>query len=264
MKPFLHKSLAILKKSSPTVLTIVGAAGVIVTAVLAVRATPKVLILCERLRTDKEFDGKEEPTKFEYVKETWKCYIPAAVAGISTIACIFGANILNKRQQAVITSAYVFLDNAFKEYKAKVKELYGEEADVKTQQEILKEKYKSGDYPLAGDNCLFYEELYDKYFERTRSEVAQAEAELNKQFAEEGFATLNDFYRFLGLETTSFGDFLGWSYSAGSGIYGYAWIDFEHLLVEMNDGMECYLIKTPSSPPTPDYLSGFESSSTQE
>lgn len=59
------------------------------------------------------------------------CYIPAAISGTATIFCIFGANVLSKRQQAALTSAYALLNDSYNNYKDKLKELYGEEAHQK-------------------------------------------------------------------------------------------------------------------------------------
>lgn len=95
-----------LKKASPTILTCLGAIGVVVTAVLAVKATPKAM---EMVKADsrKNHDGDPNAaTKVEVIKSCWKCYIPAVVTGTATITCIFGANVLNRRQQASLTSAY--------------------------------------------------------------------------------------------------------------------------------------------------------------
>lgn len=47
----------------------------------------------------------------------WKCYIPTAAFGLSTIACIMGANALNSRKQAALTSAYALINQSYKEYK---------------------------------------------------------------------------------------------------------------------------------------------------
>jgi len=256
---FCGKSLACIGKSSPTILTIIGATGVILSIITAVKATPKAMRLIDHakyVKTIPEPDNfSQDFTTTDYVKTVWKCYIPTAVIAGSTIACILGANILNKHQQAVITSAYVFIDNAFREYKDKIKELYGEEVNIKAREELVKEKYNSEEHQMLGENLLFYEEYYDSYFERTREEVIDAEAKLNKTFAENGFATLNMFYEFLHLEPKSIGDFLGWSYMRGSELYGYSWIEFDHKLVVQNDGLECTIIGFPCSPPTLDYLS---------
>ena len=98
-----------LKKASPTILTCIGAAGVVATAVLAVKATPKADSL---IKADSRRNHDGDPyaaTKLEAVKSCWKCYIPAAATGVATIICIFGANTLNKKQQASLASAYALV-----------------------------------------------------------------------------------------------------------------------------------------------------------
>ena len=70
----------------------------------------------------------------------WKCYIPTAAFGLSTIACIMGANALNSRKQAALTSAYALINQSYKEYKDKLKELYGEEAHNAIVDSIVSEK----------------------------------------------------------------------------------------------------------------------------
>ena len=122
-KQFLQKlcgrSKLCLKHNSSTILTCIGAVGVIVTAVSAVRATPKALKLLEDATDEKG----EELTKMEVVIVAGPSYIPSVVIGASTIMCIFGANVLNRRHQASLVSAYALADNSYKKYRAKVKDL---------------------------------------------------------------------------------------------------------------------------------------------
>lgn len=102
-----------LKKASPTILTCIGAAGVVATAVLAVKATPKADSL---IKADSRRNHDGDPyaaTKLEAVKSCWKCYIPAAATGVATIICIFGANTLNKKQQASLASAYALVNRSY-------------------------------------------------------------------------------------------------------------------------------------------------------
>lgn len=236
--------LPYLKHHSPTILTAIGAIGVVATAVTAVRATPKAMKLCEDLRLERVNNYEKEPTKVEYAMEAWPCYIPSVFIGAATITCIFGANVLNKRQQAAITSAYILLERSYKSYKDKVIELYGKETDQKVRQEVAKDKYKEEDVSKSSssETLLFYEEHYGKYFERTMLEVQDAEYRLNRKLAKEGEASLNDFFSFLGLNEQKIGDALGWSQEVICDFYNPAWIDFEHELVTMEDGMECYII----------------------
>ena len=64
----------------------------------------------------------------------------------------------------------------------------------------------------------------------------------------DGEASLNDFFELLGLNEMKIGDALGWSQECICDFYNPAWIDFEHELVTMEDGMECYIINILVSP----------------
>ena len=234
-----------LTQNSSTILTCMGAAGVIATAVLTGRATIKAVRIV---------DESEAHSKKEIVKAAWKEYIPAAGAGIATIACIFGANTLNKRQQAALMSAYALLDQTYKEYKSKVKEVLGEEAEQKVEDTIAEEKVS--DICPADGNLLFYEPNYGQGFERTMLEVQDAEYRLNQKFAVEGEASLNDFFELLGLNKTDTGDLIGWSQEMAWDNYNYTWIEFEHELKKTEGGREYYQINMPF-PPTFGYFVPF-------
>ena len=61
---------------------------------------------------------------------------------------------------------------------------------------------------------------------------------MNRNFMFQGIIPLNDFYEFLGLEKTEFGETVGWS-SCNGDIY---WIDFNHHKLTLEDGMEIFVI----------------------
>lgn len=215
-----QRSKIYLRKASPTILSGLGAAGVIVTSVLAVRATPKAL---RKIRADSKTNHDGDPeaySKLEAVKSAWVCYIPAAISGTATIFCIFGANVLNKRQQVALTSAYALLNDSYNNYKDKLKELYGEEAHQKIVDAIAAEKAKDVYITSTGlvrnssldfdehdpnDERLFYDAYSNRYFESS-----------------------------INLEG---GDTVGWSIDTG--IY---WIDFNHSKVTLDDGLEVLVI----------------------
>lgn len=111
------KILRGLKHHTPTLLSIVASLGVVATAALSVRATPKAVRVLNKRRAE----GEQKPNKLDMVKATWHLYIPAALVGISTIGCIFGANALNRRQQASLASAYALISQSYKEYQKKLK-----------------------------------------------------------------------------------------------------------------------------------------------
>ena len=213
-----------LTQNSSTILTCMGAAGVIATAVLTGRATIKAVRIVDEI---------EVHSKKEIVKAAWKEYIPAAGVGIATIACIFGANTLNKKQQAALMSAYALLDQTYK---------------------IAEEKVS--DICPADGKLLFYEPNYGQGFERTMLEVQDAEYRLNQKFAVEGEASLNDFFELLDLNKTDTGDLIGWSQEMAWDNYNYQWIEFEHELKKTEVGREYYQINMPF-PPTFGYFVPF-------
>lgn len=228
---------------SPIALTILGCAGVIATAVTAVKATPKALKIIE-----KEFEDVP-PTKKEAVEATWKCYIPSAIIGIATIGCIIGSTGISYKSQASLISAYTLLERSYKEYKDKVKELFGEDGEREVKTSIVRDHFMEGDHiptPL-GEKLIFYIDHYEDFFERTMLEVKDAEYELNRKFTREGLVTLNDFFRLLDLPETEIGELIGWNIDGAYDESGYFWIEFEHTLITM-DEVECYAIDTPYRP----------------
>jgi hypothetical protein len=158
------------KSVASTILTCLGSVGVIATAVMAVKDTPKAELLLDKAEEEK---GHEPLTKLEKVKAAAPAYIPTIITGVSTIACIFGANILNKRYQASLISAYALLDNSYKEYQNKVKELYGEDADTQLKKEIANEKYdKDGfEFEVLEGEQLFFDLTTMRYFSAPMDEV---------------------------------------------------------------------------------------------
>lgn len=236
-----------LKRASPTILSCIAAIGTVATAVLAVKATPKAIEYIQ-MNTGYNHDGvMEVPSKEEIVKATWKNYIPAVAVGLGTIVCILSANGLNRKQQATITSAYVLLENAYKEYKNKLKDIYGEETDTEVRKAVAKDNY-TGDPDVTDGKLLFYDEYSNRYFERTMEEVIDAEYHLNREFILEGDVKLNKFYELLGLPGTELGAVVGWDSESAAAFFGYQWIDFEHDLVVMDDGLECYIVHMPFAP----------------
>ena len=226
------------KRNASIILTCVGGIGVVATAVIAVKDTPKAMQIIEKAKEEKG----EDLTTAEKIKVAGPAYIPAIAIGISTLACIFGANALSKRSQASLVSAYALLDNSYKKYKKKVEELYGEDADTKIKGEIARDKYNETDILREDEKQLFYDYFSGRYFESTMEEVLKAEYELNRELHIKDYVGLNEFYDLLGLDGIQSGWDLGWSMRASLSHYWKKWIDFRHEKVEMEDGMECYIL----------------------
>ena len=246
MNAFINASKQFIKRNGSIILTCAGGVGVVVTAVMAVKATPEAMELIDRATNKKG----EKLTKVETVKVAWKPYIPSVLIGVSTLACVFGANTLNRKQQAALMSAYALLDNSYKEYKKKVEELYGEGVDRNVKNEIAKDHYDEEEFDDDyGDGLeLFYDEYSQRYFRSTLAHVIESEYMLNHMIAEDIGAFLNDFYDLLGLDEVDYGNYMGWSTFELVETYWYAWVEFEHTKVKMEDGMECTIITILTEP----------------
>lgn len=257
MNPMIKSGLSFLKKESPLILSILGSGGVIITAVLAGKATPTAI---ERIESKKAEKGSKL-TALETIRATGMTYGPTAIAGIATIGCILGANALNHRHQASLTSAYVLLSKNFSDYKRAVKDVYGEEAEAKVMQQIVLEP-RDGMHPYAQngfsyvdgidvlipetDEVLFYDEYSKRYFNATPARVLEAEYHLNRNYANRGEAALNEFYEFLGIDGIPEGKEVGWMISDDDDFY---WVDFNHIRVDLDDGkLDCIVIEYPMIP----------------
>lgn len=251
-----------IKKHSTTILTGVAVVGVAATAISAAKQTPKALRLIEE--AEKEKGAQLSAT--EKVVKAAPVYLPTALIGASTIACILGAQILNKKQQAGLASAYALVSASYNKYRSKVEEVFGENADGMVKHAIAEEKYEEAKVEKVAelsetsdidkefeDTVLFFDEYRNQFFETTIEHVKDAEYHLNRNFALRDYADLNEFYAFLGLPPTELGAVLGWSIYAGEDMYGYQWIDFNHVKDVMDDGTEYYRLEMPFSP-TADYL----------
>lgn len=244
----MNKTQYFLKKHSSTILTVVGAVGVVGTAVLSVKATPKALVLLDEAEKEKG----EKLTPLEVVKTAWKPYIPAVVMGTSTIACIFGANILNTKKQASLMSAYALLDNSYKEYRNKMIELYDKEADVKVKGKIA-ESHLDEDMTRDETKLLFFEYQSMQFFESTMEHVMQAECAFLEVLHTRGYACMNEYYEMLGINSIPEGDQLGWFDMESIDPYNSEELEFVYNKHIRDDGTELWVIDTNVSPST-DYI----------
>lgn len=238
MNNLLRHTKLFVSRNGSTILTCFAGVGLVATAVLTAQATPKAMT---RVKDAREEKG-EELSKTETVIAAVPAYIPPIVAGVATLACMFGANALNKRQQASLMSAYALVNTSYQEYKKKVEELYGEGANRQVQSEIAKDKYENCDLELDDGMQLFFDEFSGRYFESTMEKVQRAEYNLNRDLNMQCYATLNDFYEYLGMIPVEGGEDLGWSADRNSEYYWQSWIDFVHHKTVLDDGLEVTII----------------------
>lgn len=144
-----------LRKNSPEILVVAGAAGTVIAAVMACHATtklPEVLDEC-RDRKDKledfkkqaeetnEVDGVEvsyDESQYRkdcvklYANNAWdivKLYGPSFCVEALSLSMIFASNSIHRKRTASAAAAYATLDSMFRQYRKNVVETFGEDID---------------------------------------------------------------------------------------------------------------------------------------
>ena len=257
------------KEHAATILTWIGATGVVATSVLAVKATPEAMRIIEEERikraesttttvfADNEKHEIEEVnckdlTPYDKFKVAWKCYIPSFLTGVGTISCIFGANIVNKRTQASLMSSYALLSKYFSEYRYEASNTYkldkGKNANQTIQQSIFERKFKNDppkDIFVDDDEMLIYLPLYstthynDGYITTKKSIMLNLEKRINDEINKEGYICINKIYKWLGIKDKELPAW-GWQYGW---VRPYDVIDDKDLKIEYYDDPETYKVK---------------------
>lgn len=142
-----NKGLFKVKKHSPEILVVSGAVGVVVSGVLACKATLKVHEITDQAKAD--IDAIHEATEKgataagqDYSVEDskrdltivyaqtgvklFKLYAPAVVLGTLSLGALITSNNILRKRNAVLAGAYAALDKGFKEYRGRVAERFGE------------------------------------------------------------------------------------------------------------------------------------------
>lgn len=220
-----------LYKHSPEILTGIGVAGMVTTTVLAVRATPKALKLMEleKQRQNQELLNKAEKNNTDHcpqisklkpvdvVKTTWKCYVPSAIIGTASIACLIGASSVHLKRNAVLATAYKLSESALTEYKEKVVETIGEKKERAIRDQIDKDRIKKN--PIS--NCevivtqngetMCYDHYSKRYFKSSLETIKMAAVTVSRKLLLESYVSLNEFYYEIGLPGTDYGEEVGWN-----------------------------------------------------
>lgn len=236
-------------KHSPEILTGLGIAGMITTTILAVKATPKALDLIAEAEDKKFNNGHGEAlTKVEIVKAAWKPYIPAAVTGVTSVACLIGASSVNTKRNAALMTAYNLSATALSEYKEKVIETVGEKKEQLIQNKVAEERInKEPVNPSAiivsgSGSTRCFDTITKRRFVSDIESIKRSVNELNRRMVNgEDYISLNEFYTELGLDEVSIGDDLGWNIERGL-------IDVQFSAQIDTDGVPCVVIDYSIAP----------------
>lgn len=229
-------------KHSPELLTGLGIAGMITTTVLAVKATPKALDLIEEKRDELDLAPSERLHPAEIIKAAWKPYIPAAVTGVTSVACLIGASSVNSKRNAALATAYNLSATALAEYKEKVLETVGEKKEQIIRNKVAEERInkdpvnQSAIIVSGNGNTRCFDTITKRRFTSDIETIKRIVNELNRKMLNgEDYISLNEFYYELGLDGSSIGDELGWNV-----INGLIELDFSAQLD--TDGIPCIVI----------------------
>lgn len=244
---FIKNTKCFLGKHSPEILTGIGIAGMVTSTVLAVKATPKALMLLEEARTNEDGTLGDKLTIIETVKVAWKPYVPAVAVGIASISCIIGASRVNYKRNAALATAYALSERTLINYRDKVIETLGEkkEKEVRdkiSQDEIDKKPISSSQVIITPKgNTLFMDSITGRYFRSDLDSIKKAVIELNMEISHQNYISLNEFYSNIGLDRISNGDNLGWNIDNG-----YVEIDYSTCLADNDE--PCIVIDYISQP----------------
>lgn len=235
----------VLQKHSPQILLGAGIVGVAVTVALAIKAAKKDdlknemqetvaefehIVAAENLSKEEEIQGKATiyiRTGLEYAK----LYGPTIAVGSLSIAAILGAHGIMVKRQVALTAAYGLLAEAYKNYRARVVEVLGEEKDMEFHLGLREEKYsvteededgkktktKKTKLVATGPMPSMYARCFDnsnKFWQPDRNlnaaYITAQERYINDVLILEGHVFLNEVYKRLGFEPTPEGQLVGW------------------------------------------------------
>ena len=235
---------ASISRHSPEILTGIGIAGMVTTTILAVKATPKAIKLIEAEKRAKHVDAL---SPVDTVKTVWKCYIPAAMTGVSSIACLIGSNAINAKRNAALTTVYTLSEMARNEYKEKVIETIGEKKERTIKEKVDAERIKRD--PVSKKEVIItekgttlcYDHVFGRYFKSDIDIINRAMNKINREIVINMYASLNDFYAELGLSPVEMGYDLGWNIDDGT-------VEIEPSSQLADDGTPCLVIDYSVSP----------------
>ena len=152
-----------IQKKSPELLVAAGIAGVVVSAVMACKATIKASEVAEEAKeTIDEIHEIEEkgitragnPYSIEDTKKDLtttylqtgvkyaKLYAPSVILGAASITCIVASHRVLKKRNIALAAAYTTLDKSFKEYRGRVMERFGEQVEKEIRYNIKAKEIK--------------------------------------------------------------------------------------------------------------------------
>lgn len=241
-----------LKKNSPEILVVTGVVGTVAAAVMACKATTKLdAILTE---AQKRVDGVKAYIETEECAEQYtveegkkalaithvkngleiaKLYAPAVAVGTLSITAILAGHNITRKRNFALAAAYKAVDSAFKDYRGRVVERFGEALDKELRYNIkpteveevvtdengnevvVKKTVNTPNFKEYSDYAKFFDEGcpgWSKDPEYNMTFLKQQQRYLNDLLRVRGHVFLNEVYDRLGIDRTTAGQVVGWIY----------------------------------------------------
>lgn len=257
MKFDLNKMNLKLRKASPKIFLVTGVIGVVGSAVLACKETLKVDdILKESKENLKKVDEtlekyekmEDEEEKAKYTEKDAKKdrliiktqtglklvknYAPSVILGsLSITSIVAGHKILTKRN-ASLSAAYAAVDQSYKAYRKKMKEILGEEKEEDIRFGVEKQDVETGETTKDGKPKTIkkrvatnpagyspYAKFFDEgsYFWKKDADrnywfLVSTQNQFNERLKAKGRVFLNEVYAALDIPETKAGQQVGWVY----------------------------------------------------
>lgn len=240
-----------IRKSAPSILTGVGIVGMVLTVVMAIKATPK----CDELLTKAEARLKETYPEKKDVKlskkETVTCYAKAywaaAACGVISTAAFIASNYLHGKREAILSTAFGVSEAALRQFQQSTMDVVGEKSFEEIKAKMADTKLKETPKTSATEvevkdpkkTTLCFDCYSGRYFNGDIETIRQSVNNLNARLIEGEYVSLNDLYYELGLPEIKMGDDLGWhKYDS----YRKQGLDISYSARIAEDGTPCIVI----------------------
>lgn len=243
--------------TTPTAYSCYAAVGVVAVGVLSVIATvkyvkkindisnPKTIVIdkpdenVERSETVSVEYHKVVPTFSQKLKVAAPLYLPVIGTAAFTIFCIRHGNNKAMKALADVSSAFNASQDRFQRYKGVAEGAIATEAcNNYVREKAIDIPSKNPDEP----KYWFFDVFSDRYYYATEFEVLSAAYHFNRNFTLRGYANVNEYYAFLGLEPIEGGDMIGWTMDdfCTGGLE--PWIDFDYVEQTTADGEKGFTV----------------------
>ena len=268
----LHKFGFKFKKHSPEILAVAGIVGIVASGVMACKASTKLSGVIEETKeqldqvhdyvekngfSDKytEEDSKKD-TAIIYTQtavKLVKLYGPAVILGTLSITAMLTSNKILRKRNIALAAAYTTVDKAFKDYRGRVIERFGEELDRELKYNLKSKEIEEIVTDENGEETSVKKTVkamnpndisqYARFFDESCSSwnksqfhnqmfLKQQQNYANDLLKAQGYLFLNDVYKMLGMDVAPYGQVVGWIYDEKNPV-GDNFVDFG--LYDLND-----------------------------